>query len=171
MKSRLVQDTNRTDWRCWRKMRVQCPLKRVFLEESQQCQNWKRTWELKNTNVLRTQKSLMILVIYCFYCRRNELKDEWEGTSLVVQWLRIRLPMQGIWVRALVRGGPTCRGATKPVCHDCWACVPQLLKPTCLESVLCNMRSPRTATKSSPRSPQLEKAREQQRRPNAYKNK
>ena len=33
------------------------------------------------------------------------------------------------------------------------------------------MRSPRTATKSSPRSPQLEKARAQQRRPNAAKNK
>ena len=25
-----------------------------------------------------------------------------SGTSLVVQWLRIRLPMQGAWVRALV---------------------------------------------------------------------
>ena len=33
------------------------------------------------------------------------------------------------------------------------------------------MRSPRTATKSSPRSPQLEKAPAQQRRPNAAKNK
>ena len=33
------------------------------------------------------------------------------------------------------------------------------------------MRSPRTATKSSPRSPQLEKAHVQQRRPNAAKKK
>ena len=33
------------------------------------------------------------------------------------------------------------------------------------------MRSPCTATKSSPRSPQLEKACVQQRRPNAAKNK
>ena len=33
------------------------------------------------------------------------------------------------------------------------------------------MRSPRTATKSSPRSPQLEKAHSQQRRPNAVKKK
>ena len=41
-----------------------------------------------------------------------------EGTSLVVQWLRIRLPMQGTQVRALVREDPTCRGATKPVCHN-----------------------------------------------------
>ena len=33
------------------------------------------------------------------------------------------------------------------------------------------MRSPRTTTKSSPRSPQLEKDRAQQQRPNAAKNK
>ena len=40
------------------------------------------------------------------------------GTSLVAQWLRIRLPMQGTWVRALVREDPTCRGATKPLYHN-----------------------------------------------------
>ena len=40
------------------------------------------------------------------------------GASLVVQWLRIPLPMQGTWVRALVWEYPTCRGATKPMCHN-----------------------------------------------------
>ena len=40
------------------------------------------------------------------------------GTSLVAEWLRIHLPMQGTRVRALVREDPTCRGATKPVCHN-----------------------------------------------------
>ena len=35
--------------------------------------------------------------------------------SLVVQWLGIRLPMQGTRVRALVREDPTCQRATKPV--------------------------------------------------------
>ncbi|KAJ8788852.1 hypothetical protein J1605_005148 [Eschrichtius robustus] len=40
------------------------------------------------------------------------------GTSLVAQWLRIRLPMQGTRVRALVREDPMCPGATKPVCHN-----------------------------------------------------
>ena len=39
-------------------------------------------------------------------------------TSLVAQWLRICLPMQGTRVRALVREDPTCRGATKPVHHN-----------------------------------------------------
>ena len=38
--------------------------------------------------------------------------------SLVAQWLRIRLPMQGTRVRALVQEDPTCRGATNPVCHN-----------------------------------------------------
>ena len=42
--------------------------------------------------------------------------------SLVAQWLRICLPMQGTRVRALVWEDPTCRGATKPVSHNYWAC-------------------------------------------------
>ena len=42
----------------------------------------------------------------------------YEGASLVVQWLRIRLPMQGTWVQSLVQEDPTCRGATKPVHHN-----------------------------------------------------
>ena len=41
-----------------------------------------------------------------------------EWISLVVQWLRTHLPMQGTWVRSLVREDPMCHGATKPVCHD-----------------------------------------------------
>ena len=40
------------------------------------------------------------------------------GTSLVAQWLRIPLPMQGTQVRALVWEDPTCHGATKPVRHN-----------------------------------------------------
>ena len=127
-----------------------------------------------------------------------------EGTSLVAQWLRIRLPMQGTWVWTLVREDPTCCRAIKPVHHNYWAWalkpmshnywspwatttethVPQLLKPMCHNYwSLCTqnpcpatreapaMRSPHTATKSSPRSRQLEKARAQQRRPNRAKKK
>ena len=78
-----------------------------------------------------------------------------QGTSLVAWWLRIRLPMQGTRVRALVREDPTCRRANKPMRHNYWACalepvshnywarVPQLLKPTCLEPMLHNKRSHR----------------------------
>ena len=124
--------------------------------------------------------------------------------SLVVQWLRIHLPVKGIRVRSLVQEDPTCHGATKPVCHNCLcprARKPQLLSPcaTTTEPVrpstrvpqllslraatsdaracrahapqqeATSMRSPRTATKSSPRSLQLEKARAQQRRSNTAK--
>ena len=75
------------------------------------------------------------------------------GTSLVAQWLRIHLPMQGTQVWALVQEDPTCRGATKPVHHNCWACAlepvshnywarkPQLLEPKYLEPVLRNKRN------------------------------
>ena len=41
---------------------------------------------------------------------------------LVAQWLRICLPMQGTRVRAPVWEDPTCRGATRPVSHNYWAC-------------------------------------------------
>ena len=44
-------------------------------------------------------------------------EDNWRA-SLVAQWLRIRLPMQGTRVRALVWEDPTCRGATGPVSHN-----------------------------------------------------
>ena len=39
-------------------------------------------------------------------------------TSLVAQWLRICLPMQGTRVRALVWEDPTCRRATRPMSHN-----------------------------------------------------
>ena len=44
------------------------------------------------------------------------------GAFLVAQWLRICLPMQGTQVQALVWEDPTCRGATRPVSHNYWAC-------------------------------------------------
>ena len=47
----------------------------------------------------------------------KRIRKEKEA-SLVAQWLRIRLPMQGTWVRALAREDPTCRGTTKPVRHN-----------------------------------------------------
>ena len=46
------------------------------------------------------------------------IKNTSTGASLVAQWLRICLPMQGTRVRALVWEDPTCRGATRPVSHN-----------------------------------------------------
>ena len=73
-------------------------------------------------------------------------KANLSGASLVVQWLRIRLPMQGTRVRALVREDPTCRGATKPVHRR--AHVPQLLSQ---RAATTEDRAPRA------RAPQQEK--------------
>ena len=43
-------------------------------------------------------------------------------------WFRIwDSPMQGTRVWSLVQEVPTCHGASKPVCHNCWAREPQLL--------------------------------------------
>ena len=77
------------------------------------------------------------------YILQEHIQIKNSGTSLVEQWLRICLPVQGTQVWALVWEDPTCLGATKPVCHNCWTHVPQLLKPTCLEPVLRNKRSHR----------------------------
>ena len=90
------------------------------------------------------------------------------SASLVAQWLRICLPMQGTRVRSLVWEDPTCRGATKLVHHNDWTCT---LEPTShsywspCTKIPCSatreataMRSPHTTTKSSPHLPQLEKA-------------
>ena len=86
----------------------------------------------------------------------NELSQESTvGTSLVAHWLRVRLPVRGTRVWALVREDPTCRRATRPVrhsywactlepaSHNCWACMPQLPRLMSLEPMLCNKRSHR----------------------------
>ena len=46
------------------------------------------------------------------------LIKEAPGASLVAQWLRICLLMQGTRVRALVWDDPTCHGAAGPVSHN-----------------------------------------------------
>ena len=63
----------------------------------------------------------------------HDIKSNSWGTSLVAQWLRIHLPVQGTWVWSQVEEDSACFGATKPVCHNYWA--------SALEPVLCNKRS------------------------------
>ena len=46
-------------------------------------------------------------------------KERGRRASLVAQWLRICLLMQGTRVRALVWEDPTCHGAAGPVSHNC----------------------------------------------------
>ena len=80
-------------------------------------------------------------------------QEEVHRASLVAQWLRIRLPMQGTRVRAPAQEDPTCRGATKPVCHNYWACAPQLLSPCATTTEACAPRA---------RAPQQEKPLQQE---------
>ena len=83
--------------------------------------------------------------------------------SLVVQRLRIHLPMQGIQVWALVREDPTCCGATKPVCHNYWTCALEPLSHnyqswhiTTTEAHAPRARAPQQET-TTMRSPHTEK--------------
>ena len=45
-------------------------------------------------------------------------KKSTRRASLVAQWLRVCLLMQGTRVRALVWEDPTCHGAAGPVSHN-----------------------------------------------------
>ena len=93
-----------------------------------------------------------IVVIAAQLCKFT--KNHWIGTSLVAQWIRMCLPMQGTWVQSLVQEDSTCCRATKPVCCNYWNPWAQSL---CSTREAMAMRSPHTTTKSSPSSPQLEK--------------
>ena len=100
--------------------------------------------------------------------------------SLVVQWLRIHLPVEGTWVQSLVREDSTCCGATKPICHSYWAWalepmsssywtpMPYNLCSTTKETMAAT--SLRTTAKSRPCSPQLKKTSARQWRPSTVKN-
>ena len=70
----------------------------------------------------------------------------------MVQWLKTHLSMQETWVRSLVLGDPTCRGATKPTCHNYWACMPRLLNERrgSVTREAATMRGPCTATREMP---------------------
>ena len=61
---------------------------------------------------------------------------EFHGTSLVVQWLRIHLAMQGTLLQPLVREDHTCHGATTPCTTTTesvlWSPRATNIEPTCL---------------------------------------
>ena len=52
------------------------------------------------------------------YLSKNKTSLGGEEAFLVVQWLRIHLPVQAAWVQSLVQEDSTCHGATKPVSPD-----------------------------------------------------
>ena len=103
------------------------------------------------------------------YCESCILLKSVSRASLVAQWLRICLPMQGT-----TRSSPDLGRSHMPQSN--WAREPQILSLRVWS--LCSatreagiVRGPCTVMKSGPRLPQLEKALAQKRRPNTAKNK
>ena len=90
-------------------------------------------------------------------------------TSLVVRWIRIRLPVQGTCVQSLVQEDFTSLGTTKSIHHDYQACLLQLLKAERLEPVLSKKRSYAPKQRVPSCSPQVGKACTQQWQPSAAK--
>ena len=86
--------------------------------------------------------------------------------SLAVETLCFHCSRAQVW--SLGREDSTCHRAAQPMHHSCWARAPQLLRPqdtTTEASSPCSstreattVRSPCTATKNSPHSPQPEEA-------------
>ena len=80
-----------------------------FLKMSKQ-HNKKKKKKLKYTNTPQNN--------HCYQYVEKCFKNSYRGASLVAQWLRICLLMQGTRVQALVWEDPTCHGATGPVSHN-----------------------------------------------------
>ena len=81
------------------------------------------TWRL-NSVLLNNQEITEEIKEIKKYIETNDnenmmTQNLWDGASLVAQWLRICLLMQGTRVRALVWEDPTCHGAAGPVSHNC----------------------------------------------------
>ena len=108
--------------------------------------------------------------------RADRNQEPWPKASQA-QWLRIRLPMQGTrfetWSGKIPHAAEQLSPwatTTEPACHSYyWSS--HAWSPCSATREATAMRSRALATKSSPRSPQLEKACAQQQRPNAAKNK
>ena len=90
------------------------------------------------------RNSRLVVVVAGVGMSEGDQRTQTSRTSLVAQWLTIHLSVQGTRVQALVREDLTCHGATKPVCHNYWACMPQLLSPhtTTTEALVPRARAP-----------------------------
>ena len=78
--------------------------------------SFKVTWLVLMFGLALPRSHLKVLLIRNVL--ENSVYKQMCRASLVAQWLKIHLPIQGTRVRALVQEDPTCHGATKPVCHN-----------------------------------------------------
>ena len=113
-------------------------------------------------------------ILQAVQCGRRRKRKNKKRTSLVVQWLRVRLPMQRTRVQSLVQKDSTPCGATKPV-HPCsrvhalhllsW----RTYSPCSKIKETTATTGPHTATRQQPPWTQLKKAHVQQQRPSIAK--
>ena len=99
------------------KLKSFCTAKETTNKTKRQPSEWEKIFANESMDkglVSKIYKQLMQLNIKN---KNNPIKKR-AGASLVAQWLRIHLPMQGTLVQYLVHEDPICRGATKPVFHN-----------------------------------------------------
>ena len=77
------------------------------------------TWRLNNTLLNYQDITEEIKEEIKKYLEKTTMKRRSPGASLVVQWLRVHLLMQGTQVRAPVQEDPTCCRAAGPISHGC----------------------------------------------------
>ena len=98
--------------------------------------------------VMLNNYSALQAVLLCWSQRpESSYLKENGGTFLVIQWIKIRLPMQGTWVQSLVWEGGCHRG-TKTTFHSYWRPCASSLCPETREAA--TVRSPRTTTRVAP---------------------
>ena len=107
----------------WKRLNQQLVLKVAILHRSFPFSNFNNYFYKKALSGRQYSKGSQLKV----FCRGKTLTEnlwhkDYPWASLVAQWLRICLPMQGTRVRALVWEDPTCCRATGPVSHNYWAC-------------------------------------------------
>ena len=78
-------------------------------------------WLLSKKKSVDKDKDVKKMVPLCTLDAKwySHYEKQYGGASLVAQWLRICLLMQGTRVRALVWEDPTCHGAAGPMSHNC----------------------------------------------------
>ena len=115
-----------------------------------------QTLHYPNFGQVRCQGGSLAIPTLPFKRTQNLAQNISVRTTLVVQWLRIRLPVQGAPAGSLAQEDPMCHGATKSLCHHYWcpcprASAPPQKKPPQREAralrgravpALCNVRKP-----------------------------